>query len=65
MAVGAVGYFAACFFNDHYVLLTSFLILATAGVFIAIPIFWTIPQQAFDRAGRLPVASRRSIPSGS
>ncbi|OLS61339.1 MFS transporter [Pseudomonas putida] len=47
MAVGAVGYFAACFFNDHYVLLTSFLILATAGVFIAIPIFWTIPQQAF------------------
>ena len=47
MAVGAVGYFAACFFNDHYVLLTSFLILATAGVFIPIPIFWTIPQQAF------------------
>ncbi len=47
MAVGAIGYFAACFFNDHYVLLTSFLILATAGVFIAIPIFWTIPQQAF------------------
>ena len=47
MAVGAVGYFAACWFNDNYVLLTSFLILATAGVFIAIPIFWTIPQQAF------------------
>ncbi|MHA6196954.1 MFS transporter [Pseudomonas wadenswilerensis] len=47
MAVGGIGYFAACVFNDHYVLLTSFLILATAGVFIAIPIFWTIPQQAF------------------
>ncbi len=47
MMVGGVGYFAACYFNDHYILLTSFLVLATAGVFIAIPIFWTIPQQAF------------------
>lgn len=47
MLVGGIGYFAACYFNDNYVLLTSFLILATAGVFIAIPIFWTIPQQAF------------------
>jgi MFS family permease len=47
MMVGAVGYFAACYFNEHYILLTAFLVLATAGIFIAIPIFWTIPQQAF------------------
>lgn len=47
MFVGGIGYFAACYFNESYVLLTSFLILATAGVFIAIPIFWTIPQKAF------------------
>lgn len=48
MLVGGVGYFAALYFNDSYVLLTAFLVLATAGVFIAIPIFWTIPQKAFS-----------------
>ncbi|MFJ4112473.1 MFS transporter [Pseudomonas sp. NPDC089758] len=48
MLVGGIGYFAACYFNDNHYLLTSFLILATAGVFIAIPIFWTIPQKAFS-----------------
>jgi MFS family permease len=48
MLVGGIGYFAALYFNDSSVLLTSFLVLATAGVFIAIPIFWTIPQQAFS-----------------
>jgi MFS family permease len=48
MLVGGIGYFAALYFNDSYVLLTAFLVLATAGVFIAIPIFWTIPQQAFS-----------------
>lgn len=47
MMVGGIGYFAACYFNGNYYLLTSFLVLATAGVFIAIPIFWTIPQKAF------------------
>ncbi len=47
MLVGGVGYFAACFFNGNHYLLTAFLVLATAGVFIAIPIFWTIPQKAF------------------
>jgi len=47
MLVGGVGYFAACYFNGNYYLLTAFLVLATAGVFIAIPIFWTIPQTAF------------------
>ncbi|RRW39890.1 MFS transporter [Pseudomonas luteola] len=48
MLVGGVGYLAALYFNDSYVLLTSFLVLATSGVFIAIPIFWTIPQKAFS-----------------
>ncbi|MFJ4452701.1 MFS transporter [Pseudomonas sp. NPDC089392] len=47
MVVGGIGYFAACYFNDNHYLLTAFLVLATAGVFIAIPIFWTIPQTAF------------------
>ncbi|QHG65197.1 MFS transporter [Pseudomonas putida] len=47
MLVGGIGYFAACYFNSNYYLLTAFLVLATAGVFIAIPIFWTIPQTAF------------------
>ncbi|MDT8924517.1 MFS transporter [Pseudomonas taiwanensis] len=47
MLVGGIGYFAACYFNSNYYLLTAFLVLATAGVFIAIPIFWTIPQKAF------------------
>ncbi len=47
MLVGGVGYFAACYFNGNHYLLTAFLVLATAGVFIAIPIFWTIPQKAF------------------
>ncbi|WP_414155233.1 MFS transporter [Pseudomonas sp. BNK-43-a] len=47
MLVGGIGYFAACYFNGNYYLLTAFLVLATAGVFIAIPIFWTIPQTAF------------------
>jgi nitrate/nitrite transporter NarK len=48
MLVGGIGYFAALYFNGSYILLTSFLVLATAGVFIAIPIFWTIPQKAFS-----------------
>lgn len=47
MVVGGIGYFAACYFNGNHYLLTAFLVLATAGVFIAIPIFWTIPQTAF------------------
>ncbi|WP_449433558.1 MFS transporter [Pseudomonas putida] len=47
MLVGGIGYFAACYFNGNQYLLTAFLVLATAGVFIAIPIFWTIPQTAF------------------
>ncbi|MFF7859483.1 MULTISPECIES: MFS transporter [unclassified Pseudomonas] len=47
MLVGGIGYFAACYFNSNHYLLTAFLVLATAGVFIAIPIFWTIPQKAF------------------
>ena len=48
MLVGGVGYLAACAFSDHTWLLVGFLVVATAGIFTAIPIFWTIPQKAFD-----------------
>ncbi len=48
MLVGGVGYLAACGFNGQTYALTAFLVLATSGIFIAIPIFWTIPQKAFD-----------------
>lgn len=39
-----IGYFAALYFNDSSIQLTSLLALATAGVFIAISIFWTIQK---------------------
>lgn len=39
-----IAYFAALYFNDSSILLTSFLVLATAGALITIPIFWTIQK---------------------
>ncbi|MEX5506656.1 MFS transporter [Pseudomonas putida] len=44
----AVGYLLACLYSDSSLAMMAALVLATAGTFIAIPIFWTIPQSTFS-----------------
>ncbi len=44
----AVGYLLACLFSNSPWAMMSALILATSGTFIAIPLFWTIPQSTFS-----------------
>ncbi|NBA96117.1 MFS transporter [Pseudomonas sp. R5(2019)] len=48
MLAAAVGYLLACLFSQSPVIMMLALTLATAGSFIAIPIFWTIPQSTFS-----------------
>ncbi|WP_330211981.1 MFS transporter [Pseudomonas sp. Z18(2022)] len=48
MLVASLGYFLACIFSDNPVVLMSALVLATAGSFIVVPIFWTLPQSNFN-----------------
>jgi MFS family permease len=48
LLAAAVGYLLACLFSGSSWAMMAALILATAGTFIAIPIFWTIPQSTFS-----------------
>mgnify|MGYP003525040159 FL=1 len=48
LLLAAVGYVLACLFSDSSWAMMAALVLATAGTFIAIPIFWTIPQSTFS-----------------
>ena len=48
LLLAAVGYVLACLFSDSSWAIMAALVLATAGAFIAIPIFWTIPQSTFS-----------------
>ena len=48
LMLAAVGYLLACLFSDSSWAMMAALVLATAGTFIAIPIFWTIPQSTFS-----------------
>ena len=48
LMLAAVGYVLACLFSDSSWAMMAALVLATAGTFIAIPIFWTIPQSTFS-----------------
>lgn len=48
LLAAAVGYLLACLFSDSSWAMMAALVLATAGTFIAIPIFWTIPQSTFS-----------------
>ena len=48
LLAAAVGYLLACLYYDSSVAMMAALVLATAGTFIAIPIFWTIPQSTFS-----------------
>ncbi|MFC5696773.1 MFS transporter [Pseudomonas sp. GCM10022186] len=48
MVASALGYLLACLFFDNSLVLMMALVLATAGSFIAIPVFWTIPQSTFN-----------------
>lgn len=48
MLASAAGYFLACLFADNSLVMMLALVLATAGSFIAIPVFWTIPQSTFS-----------------
>ncbi|CAO3303331.1 MULTISPECIES: MFS transporter [unclassified Pseudomonas] len=48
LLAAAVGYLLACLFSDSPFAMMTALVLATAGTFIAIPIFWTIPQSTFS-----------------
>ena len=48
LLAAAVGYLLACLYSDSSVAMMAALVLATAGTFIAIPIFWTIPQSTFS-----------------
>ena len=51
MVASALGYLLACGFAGSPVALMLALVLATAGTFIAIPVFWTIPQSTFSGLG--------------
>jgi len=48
LLAAALGYLLACLYSDSSVAMMAALVLATAGTFIAIPIFWTIPQSTFS-----------------
>ncbi|SMF18334.1 MULTISPECIES: MFS transporter [unclassified Pseudomonas] len=48
LLAAACGYLLACLYSDSSVAMMAALVLATAGTFIAIPIFWTIPQSTFS-----------------
>ncbi|HEY6612834.1 MAG TPA: MFS transporter [Pseudomonas sp.] len=48
MLASAAGYLLACLFSGNSLLMMLALVLATAGSFIAIPVFWTIPQSTFS-----------------
>ncbi|NQD57159.1 MFS transporter [Pseudomonas sp. CM25] len=48
LLAAAAGYLLACLFSGSSVAMMAALVLATAGTFIAIPIFWTIPQSTFS-----------------
>jgi len=48
LLAAACGYLLACLYSDSSVAIMAALVLATAGTFIAIPIFWTIPQSTFS-----------------
>lgn len=48
LLAAAAGYLLACLFSDSPFAMMTALVLATAGTFIAIPIFWTIPQSTFS-----------------
>lgn len=48
MLASAAGYFLACLFAGNSLVMMLALVLATAGSFIAIPVFWTIPQSTFS-----------------
>lgn len=48
LLAAAIGYLLACLFSDSSWAMIAALVLATAGTFIAIPIFWTIPQSTFS-----------------
>jgi len=48
LLASALGYLLACLFADSSWAMMAALVLATAGTFIAIPIFWTIPQSTFS-----------------
>lgn len=48
LLAAAIGYLLACLYADSSLAMMAALVLATAGTFIAIPIFWTIPQSTFS-----------------
>ena len=48
MLASTVGYILACLYSNNPVVLMASLILATSGSFIAIPIFWCLPQSTFS-----------------
>ncbi|MCC9009204.1 MFS transporter [Pseudomonas putida] len=48
LLAAAFGYLLACLYSDSSLAMMAALVLATAGTFIAIPIFWTIPQSTFS-----------------
>jgi len=48
MLLASVGYLLATLFADNTVLMMAALILATCGSFIAIPLFWAVPQTVFS-----------------
>ena len=48
LLASALGYLLACLYADSSWAMMAALVLATAGTFIAIPIFWTIPQSTFS-----------------
>lgn len=51
LLLAAAGYLIATYFSDSPYLMMGALMLATAGSFIAVPVFWAMPQSTFTGLG--------------
>lgn len=48
LLVACIGYFLACLYSDNVVVMMLALTIATAGSFVAVPVFWALPQSTFS-----------------
>lgn len=51
MTAAAIGFLLSCFFFDNTLVLIIALMLTCMGTFIAVPVFWTVPQSVFSGMG--------------
>lgn len=48
LVVASLGYFIACIYHDNTTVMMVALVVATAGSFVAVPVFWALPQSTFS-----------------